>query len=79
MQTIQDNAVMVAKSTDIVSMPIPVEDSDKPGKITSARSERHSRGTAHERKTAGRRNCSLLPSLLCVRVMDDERSSSLIR
>ncbi|MDC3185660.1 hypothetical protein OBA47_00395 [bacterium] len=32
MQTIQDNAVMVAKSTDIVSMPIPVEDSDKPGK-----------------------------------------------
>ena len=48
--------------------------------LSKAKSHQHDpRDTAHERKTAGRRNWSLLPSLLCLWVLDDKRSSSLIR
>lgn len=48
--------------------------------ISKAKSHQHGpRDTTHERKTTGHRNRPLLSSLLCVWVLDDARSSSLIR
>ena len=69
-QTIQYNMVMVTNASMLCRCQFP-----SGIQISKAKSHQYDpRDTTHERKTTGHRNYLLLPSHLCVWVLDDARS-----